>query len=108
MERHSIFLRPLILSLLIASSVTTALADDDIPAWASESTEIYYQANAQGDAVALTAIYSSEAIIYISPEDPGNFEGTPRKIEGRDAIVEFFRQDFLTTRYDSLIQSCQG
>ena len=100
MEPHSIFLRPLVLALLVVSIVTTAFAIDDIPAWASESTNIYYKANAQGDAAILGSIYSSEAIIYISPEDPGNIEDTSLKIQGRDAIVEFFRQDFLRMRYD--------
>ena len=100
MGPHSNFLRPLILSLLFASIVTTALANDEIPAWASESTNIYYKANAQGDAATLGSIYSSEAIIYISPEDPGNMGDTSLKIKGRDAIVEFFRQDFLRMRYD--------
>jgi ketosteroid isomerase-like protein len=100
MEPHSTFLRLLVLALLVTSIAATALADDDIPAWASESTDIYYKANAQGDAVKLGSIYSPEAIIYVSPEDPGNTEGKPLEIKGRNAIVEFFRQDFRNMRYD--------
>jgi hypothetical protein len=93
MEPHLIFLRLLVRALLIASIVTTAFANDYIPAWASESTAIYYKANAQGDAATLGSIYSSDAIIYVSPEDPENIEGTSLKIKGREAIVEFFRED---------------
>ena len=100
MEPHSNLPRLPVVTLLVTSFATTVLANDDIPDWASESTEIYYKANALGDATTLSAIYSTEAVIYISPEDPGNIEGAYLKIVGRDAIVEFFRQDFLRMRYD--------
>jgi ketosteroid isomerase-like protein len=49
---------------------------------------------------ALAELYSSDAVIYVSPEDPGNLEGVTFAARGRDAIVEFFRLDFLTMRYD--------
>ena len=100
MQNYLDDLRHVLLSLLVASMVSSAHAEEGIPAWAEESTTIYYKANSQGDAAALAAVYSPEAIIYVSPDDPGNFEGKSLKIEGLDAIVEFFREDFANTRYE--------
>jgi hypothetical protein len=88
-----------LLAIVMACTVTSH-ADEPIPAWAEEASQAYYEANDGSEAAALAALYSVDAVIFVSPTDPGNLGGSTLKLQGRDEIEKFFGDDFENTRYE--------
>jgi ketosteroid isomerase-like protein len=100
MTRVVFVFRSLTLLAIVMACTVTSHADEPIPAWAEEASQAYYEANDGSEAAALAALYSVDAVIFVSPTDPGNLGGSTLKLQGRDEIEKFFGDDFENTRYE--------
>jgi hypothetical protein len=93
-----LLLRSLTLLAVLVICTATVHADELVPAWAEKSSRDYYRANDESDAAALAALYSVDAMILVSPAEPGDLRSSPVKLQGRHEIAVFFGNDSENTR----------
>ena len=73
---------------------------ESVPAWAEASSRDYYLANQNANSEALAAMYSPDATILVSPNDPGNKRGEALRLQSQEAIEAYFRADFEHHHYN--------